>query len=153
MGMDPLTAAAGAAASAAIGGKQVGGIAPPPGAAPAQPPLGLTSGSGMDMIKGLQDAGFGGLLTQNPIKEAVKEASAPAPTVEPPAGEMGPTLAEGGPVTPPKPPSFGDAFFGSLDKSFQSPAQLIGMGLLNRSSNGLGTGLMVGKGLLDAFRR
>lgn len=123
-----------------LGGKQVAAPAPAyqPGVMGGINQLTAMGQDNLNMIPGLLEG-----RTVSPVQEAVSSvAEAPQPEVQ------GPPEAPEAPA-----PSFGDAFFGSLDTSISSPAKLLGVGLLNRASGGLGTGLLLGKGLLDAFRR
>ena len=119
-----------------LGGQQVAPPAPAyqPGVQGGLNQLTAMGQDNLNMIPGLLQGRV------NPVQDAMTGIEG-AP--EPPA-ETAPEAPQQG---------FGDAFFGSLDNTFSSPAKLIGVGLLNRQANGLGTGLLLGKGLLDAFRR
>jgi hypothetical protein len=52
----------------------------------------------------------------------------------------------------PEQPSFLDNFTSGIDGAFNSPAKLLGIGLLNQRKSGLGTAALGGLGLLNAFQ-
>lgn len=127
--MDPATMAAfGSMFPGLLGGNQV---------APAAPAIQPTSGPQVGLMGGPQTlpqpADF---LPQqmNPIASAMQDmpnplAEAPEQEAEKPAGLLG-------------------NFMGGIDKAFESPAKLLGIGLLNQHRPGLGT---LGLGALGAY--
>lgn len=152
---DPATAAAVAStAQKAVGQKAPGGMAP-------APMFGPNAGVGGGMggfggfgggFGGKPNAEVGGLLQETNAEIAPSnEVGPPDLTADEMAGDgYGPPEHLMGQK---KPEGFFDAFEDSMNKSLNSPARLLGVGLLNQMSYPLGTAGLLGKGLFDAFRR
>jgi hypothetical protein len=162
------------------GGYQPGATAPPHNANAGFNPLSFLDKnfqspySGIGQMKGLQEMGLGGLLSMfsNPAANRAAPQSEIVPNQEQPSlGGFGQSSPEGfglfgdalkpiisqdeiGKIFEPyNKPSFLDDFFGSMDKNLQSPARLLGVGLLNQMGRGgLGTAGLLGMGLYDAFK-
>lgn len=156
MPVDPATMAALASlfGTAMGGGKQLGGMAHPfqPGGGmggvagglfqdPISQMAAMTNPSGLNLLNSLSQPQAAGTTAT--------EVGLPA---EPPGPPISPSQREAA-LESSKPPGFFDSFFGSIDQNLQSPAKLLGIGLLNQMGYPLGTAGLLGKGLFDAIRR
>ena len=124
-----------------MGGTQIGPAAPPPqlGGGPQQP-LGQMTPSLLDNLAQPP--------ASNPIQDAlqgVQQNFAPVQAPEEAQGLMG---AEQGGEKPNPMAGLLGGFIEGIDKGFQSPATLLGVGLLNQQRSGLGT---LGLGALGAY--
>ena len=128
----------------AVGGKQV---APPAPVATPPAPQGMNLFSPADELeRELADLSLlGPAARSNP---AEVEDEAPMEEIEVTPLERTGTFAQ-----EEQQPNFFTDLFGSMDNSLQSPAKLIGIGLLNQRNPGLGTALLAGGGLLSAFKK
>lgn len=156
---DPATAAAVAStAQSAVGQKAPGGMAPAPMFGPNAGVGGGFGGAGFGGggMSGIAEAQkVGGLLQQSNAEIAPSNEIKPVDTTKdaPTNGGAGWGGGGSGKLGEDEPEGFFAAFEDSMNKSLNSPARLLGVGLLNQMSYPLGTAGLLGKGLFDAFRR
>jgi len=155
-GIDEIAALASIAGSLG-GGKQLGGIAPPPNLGAGLGAMGPGGDIEEILARLARQNNFGAGMGQ-PLESAV---TPPASALLGPSQAPDPLMGAGG-VGPaqiqPQPQEQGGllgglgdkfgGFFGNLDENLQSPSKIIGLGLLNRLDPRLGLAGLLGGGLL-----